>query len=61
MKIWIVKGNWPGGLITSIGAFVDEEKARYFAGQQVGKDQGLISLETVEVDETRMTATVAPP
>ena len=54
MKIWIVKGNWPGGLTTSLGAFSDEEKARYFAGRQVGKDKGLISLETIEVDDPEL-------
>lgn len=49
MTLWIVVRYWPTMKREALSAWFDEQKARYEAGQQVGKDDGLISLETIEV------------
>lgn len=49
VPIWVVVKYWPGGKRETIAAFFDEEKARFRAGQEVGRDGGLIALETFNV------------
>lgn len=52
-KIWIVYKQWPTGKIERVVAYFSESLARAHAGSLVGKDNALIGLETIDVNDAR--------
>ena len=49
--VWIVVKQWPGGKIEPVGAYVDEEKARYAAAQLIGREENWIVLWTAPLHD----------
>ena len=50
MVLYVIVSKNLHGVVTQLGAYFNEEHARYAAGRIVGRDKGcFVSLETIDV------------
>jgi hypothetical protein len=49
--IWVVVKQWPGGKVEPVGAYRDEQRARYAASRLIGREENWIVLWTTELHD----------
>ncbi len=50
-KVWVVVKQYPGGLREQVAAWFSEKLARANAGHIVGRDNALVTLESIEIKD----------